>query len=571
MVSSTMKKVIWAIWLLICPIGLWITYRFYPPQISGYEVDIIIFLILAFFVAATPMVINGSPIFLIQWVSWAVFLTFGLFIEIILVQLTLIVLFLRVKLSKEQLFRVPLNSLMFFLVSFLSGIIYYELGGPSGSNIVALHSFVWLLPLYPILYYVLNHFFFGVINFLIYKGKRETFGIDFVWETITTIITFPMGYVLFVLYRELGLVALFFVGIPFASLSIILNLYYSSKKINELLQNAAEIGHQLAERLYIDEVLDLFIKKLPDMLPVDYAYILDIVDDEELHLIRQVEKGKKVSSNIEPLRKNEGISGLVWKQKKAALYSTAKEWRTIVKGYMPESAESVLCVPIVRNSQVTGILLLASTGKSAYEKSQLMIVDILCSHFAVAIENARNYEETKAQSERCALTRLYNYRYFDNLLSNEFEKLLDWKRDKISLVILDIDHFKSVNDIYGHQSGNEILCQFASLLLSLIGDQGTVARYGGEEFVILLPDIEKREAFKIAERIRVTISNYPFILEQHIGKNNQTKRVDITASIGVATAPQDADEPLALIRHADRALYVGAKRAGRNRVAEYVK
>ncbi|MBY0123972.1 sensor domain-containing diguanylate cyclase [Bacillus sp. S/N-304-OC-R1] len=571
MVSSIKKKIIWALWLLLFPLSLWITYQLYPPHISGQEIDTVVFLILAFFVAASPMVINGTPIFLIQWVAWAVFLTFGLFIEMILLQLTILVLFARVRLSKKQFFRIPLNSIMFLFVSFLSGAIYYYLGGQSGVALKGITHSLWLIPVYPILYYILNHFFIALINLILYKGKRKTFGIDFTWETLTTLMTFPMGFILYTLYMEIGVVALIFVGIPFASLSIILNLYHSSRKINKLLQKATDIGHQLAERLNVDEVLDLFIQKLTEMLPVDYAYILDIVDNEELHLIRQMEMGEKKTVNIEPLRKSEGISGLVWEQKSAALFNSQKEWKDIVKGYMPEKVESVLSVPIVRNSEVIGILFLASSTKRAYEKSQLMIVDILCSHFAIALENARNYEKTKAQSERCALTKLYNYRFFENLLTSEFEKIRTNVREKISLIILDIDHFKSVNDRYGHQSGNEILCQLANVLSNLIENSGTVARYGGEEFVILLPDVEKRAALEVAEQVRKTIADNQFVLDQHIDKQEETKIVHITASIGVATAPQDADEPLALIRHADRALYVGAKRAGRNRVAEYVK
>ncbi|WNS74474.1 sensor domain-containing diguanylate cyclase [Bacillus sp. DTU_2020_1000418_1_SI_GHA_SEK_038] len=571
MISAIKKKMIWGLWLFIFPPSLWLIYQLYPPHIAGHEIDIIVFLILAFFVAATPMIINGSPIFLIQWVAWAVFLTFGLFVELIILQLTIIVLFIRVKLPKEQFFRIPLNSLMFMFVSFLSGATYYMLGGSPGARLADIDHSFWLIPIYPILYYVFNHFFIWIINLVLYNGKRETFGIDFIWETITTIITFPMGFVLFILYKELGLVALIFVGIPFASLSVILNLYYSSRKINKLLQSATEIGHQLAERLNVDEVLDLFIQKLTEMLPVDYAYILDIIDNEELQIIRQVEKGVIKCSKMEPLRKSEGISGLVWQQKKAALFSSQKEWKNIVKGYMPDKVESVLSMPIVRNSEAVGVLFLASSGKRAYEKSQLMIVDILCSHFAIALENARNYEKTKAQSERCALTKLYNYRYFENFLSTEFEKILQNVREEISLIILDIDHFKAVNDMYGHQSGNEILCQLADVLMDLIGDKGMVARYGGEEFVILLPDVKKSNAVKIAETVRQAIANHPFLLTQHIDKRDQPQQVHITGSIGVASAPQDADEPLALIRHADRALYVGAKRAGRNRVAEYVK
>jgi diguanylate cyclase (GGDEF)-like protein len=259
---------------------------------------------------------------------------------------------------------------------------------------------------------------------------------------------------------------------------------------------------------------------------------------------------------------------MVWGKQKTFLYSARKEWREYANGHIPEDAESILGVPILRSKKVIGVLLLASKRRRAFEKFQLMIIDILCSHFAVAIENAKHYELTKMQSEHCSLTKLYNYRYFENLLTEEFERLMQFERKQLSLIILDIDHFKAVNDTYGHQSGNEILFELASRLSKLVGGRGTVARYGGEEFVVLLPDTPKEEAYQMAEQIRQMISNWPFTIKQSLDLE-KTQKVMITASIGVATAPEDAEDALALIRHADRALYVGAKRAGRNRVAEY--
>lgn len=128
-----------------------------------------------------------------------------------------------------------------------------------------------------------------------------------------------------------------------------------------------------------------------------------------------------------------------------------------------------------------------------------------------------------------------------------------------------------MNDTYGHQAGNEILISLAERLCKFVGERGTVARYGGEEFVILLPSMDKHACFAAAEGIRQSIANRPFIVEQSIGHPGKRQPVSITASIGYATAPEDAEGPLDLIRHADRAMYIGAKQAGRNRVAQYVK
>ncbi|MDR7237414.1 sensor domain-containing diguanylate cyclase [Neobacillus drentensis] len=566
-VKPHIKRLIVLTWIFFVPVGTWLVYKAYPPNLSGQWLDIFAFLLLTCVVATMPIVINEMFIFLIQWVALATFLHFGLFVEIIFAQIAVVVLLLKMRiLRKGELYRLPVNLNMFFIVSVTSGMVYYLLGGQAGPNFEYDTKSLWLAILYAVVSYSMNQIIVSFNLYFIYKSKESYFGKDFIVETITTFITFPIGLVLYILYNQFGILAVLFVGIPFVSLSMIFRLYYSSEKINEYLQKAAEIGHQMAERLKVDDVVDLLIQKLSEMLPVNYAYIFEVTKNDELQLVRGIESG--LANDLPSVKKNEGISGIVWGEQKTFLYSARKEWREYANGHIPDDAESILGVPIVRSKNVIGVLLLASKRKRAFEKFQLMIIDILCSHFAVAIENAKHYELTKMQSEHCSLTKLYNYRYFENLLTEEFEKLMQFERKQLSLIILDIDHFKAVNDTYGHQSGNEILFELASRLSKLVGGRGTVARYGGEEFVVLLPDTSKEEAYQIAEQIRQKISNWPFTIKQSLD-SEKIQKVMITASIGVATAPEDAEDALALIRHADRALYVGAKRAGRNRVAEY--
>jgi diguanylate cyclase (GGDEF)-like protein len=570
-VKPNVKRAIWLIWALTVPIGIWLVFYHYPLHISKYDLDDFLgFIVLALIGAAMPMVINNTTISLIQWGFLAIFLAFGLAAEIIVSQIAIIALLMRIRVGKNNAFRYPLNSIMFFLISVSSGLIYYFLGGTTGVDLIDHPSNILFAIIYAAVHFIVNQIILTINFRLVYGQNRAIFGKDFVWDLATAIISLPIGYTLYILYKQVGGISFLFVGLPFATLSIILYLYYSSQKINEHLHHAADIGHQMAERLQVDEVLDVFIQKVSEMLPVDYAYILDVTGDR-LELLRRMEKGVLFASEINPILKNEGISGYVWANRKAVIFHSEKEWKKYAKGYMPPEAQSLICVPIVRHNEVIGILFLASKRKRAYEKSQLIIVDLLCSHFGVAIENAKHYQETKARSERCALTKLYNYRYFERLVDEEYQKLEAGQRQSLSLVILDIDHFKIINDTYGHQSGNEILYELAGRLESTIGTRGTVARFGGEEFVVLLPDVTKSDALEIAETIRQEIAFYPFILKDHIGEDEIQLSVHITASIGVATAPIDADDPMALMRHADRALYVGAKRAGRNRVAEYVK
>ncbi|MCA1056329.1 sensor domain-containing diguanylate cyclase [Rossellomorea aquimaris] len=556
-------------WLAVVPAGLYFTYQFYPPQnVAGHGWELLALILFAALIPLMPIVINGATIFFIQWVTLVGFLKYGLFVEIVLMQFSIIPLLFRIKVSKSDWHRIPLNSLMFFLVSVSSGLVYFLVGGEIGAEKIG-----DILPAalsYQVASIMINAYLLLAYQRYFVVSETRFYTKDFIWDFISNMIMFPMSLSLYFLTFQIGPYASLLIGIPFISLSLMLKMYNSSEKINEYLQKAGEIGHQLTESLKVDEVLDIFLEKIIETLPVEHAYILDCKGDE-LVLLRRVESKGKDLDRFPVLKKGKGISGRVWKSGRSVIYDSRSEWATLADGYMPPGVESILCVPIVRSQKVRGILLLASSKKRAYEKFQLMIVEILCSYFGVAIENARHHEKTKKNSERCALTNLYNYRYFEDMLSLEFNELERGGRTSLSLIMLDLDHFKVINDNYGHQSGNEILVELADRLCKLIGSKGTVARYGGEEFVILLPDTERPEAMMLAERVRKAIANRPFVLHDSLQASNRKLMVRITASIGVSSAPEDADDTMTLIRHADRALYTGAKQAGRNRVAKYVK
>jgi diguanylate cyclase (GGDEF)-like protein len=159
------------------------------------------------------------------------------------------------------------------------------------------------------------------------------------------------------------------------------------------------------------------------------------------------------------------------------------------------------------------------------------------------------------------LTGVYNHRYFHDTLRNKI--LLNEKRNtSLSMIFIDIDYFKHYNDLYGHQKGDEILRQIASLLKGNVRYDDIVARYGGEEFAIILPDTLEAEAFAIAERIRKQIEETHFE-----GQENQPNGA-VTVSIGISTYPDKAKSDVELIKSADDALY-RAKFFNKNRVETY--
>jgi two-component system cell cycle response regulator len=175
-------------------------------------------------------------------------------------------------------------------------------------------------------------------------------------------------------------------------------------------------------------------------------------------------------------------------------------------------------------------------------------------------EELEKYSQVqKGMAERDGLTDLFNHRHFRETLDRE---LLRAKREKqpLSLVILDIDYFKTYNDTNGHLAGDEILVECGRILKDAVRGSDLVARYGGEEFVLLLPNASRESARQLAERVRETIERYPFA-----GRETQPSGT-LTASLGVATYPKDGKDSNSLIGSADRALYK-AKEGGRNAVS----
>jgi diguanylate cyclase (GGDEF)-like protein len=174
-------------------------------------------------------------------------------------------------------------------------------------------------------------------------------------------------------------------------------------------------------------------------------------------------------------------------------------------------------------------------------------------------ERARQAELYEKLAHTDGLTDLYNYRFFHQLLTIEMSRAQRFQRP-LSLIMLDVDHFKTYNDVYGHPAGDRALRQIAALLQRSSRRYDLVARYGGDEFVIILPETRKGTAAEVAERIRAAVE------QRDTTDGDMVPGGRLTTSLGIASFPEDALDTAELIRKADRALYQ-AKAGGRNRVS----
>ncbi|WP_372870084.1 sensor domain-containing diguanylate cyclase, partial [Planomicrobium okeanokoites] len=452
-------------------------------------------------------------------------------------------------------------------ISSLAGLSFIFAGGEIGSLDLG-HILLYGL-LFQMVSVVSNQLILYVYVRILGEHK-DFFSTDTIWDFSITLLVFPLAIALYISETYIGLTALLLLGIPFFTMTAIMRMYNNSEKVNSDLKKAGEIGHQLAARLSTDEVLDQFVIQVTDLFQADYAYVIDYRDGKLL-MLRMFEDNQFQSLDVEPVKYNEGIAGNAIVNNTSYIYDNKAQWKGIASGYMPNDTESLMATPISRNNRIEGVLVMGSRSKHAFVHHQLQIMDILSTYFAVSLEKAGLIQKAIAKSERCGLTKLYNYRYLDEALEKSMAKVNSGELRNLSVVMMDIDRFKGINDKYGHQSGNEILVALANLLTEIVGKEGTVARYGGEEFVVLLPNYSKELAMLFAENIRKEIEKREFMIQSDLDEDRSTIPIKITMSIGVSSAPDDSDDGMAMIRNADRALYIGAKQAGRNKVAAYTK
>jgi diguanylate cyclase (GGDEF)-like protein len=218
--------------------------------------------------------------------------------------------------------------------------------------------------------------------------------------------------------------------------------------------------------------------------------------------------------------------------------------------------KSLLATPLISKERSIGVIRLENTSPEMFDTEDLRILNIIADLSAVAVENAKLFEKTEELARRDSLTGCYVKRYMRELAGDLLKKAQD-KEEKISFLMIDIDHFKKYNDEYGHIAGDIVLTEVSGEFKKISPRNAPVARYGGEEFAIILPKMNKKEALDLAEKIRQAIEEKVFYLRR--------KKTQVTISLGVATFTDDAGNLNELIERADKALYK-AKETGRNKV-----
>jgi diguanylate cyclase (GGDEF)-like protein len=309
----------------------------------------------------------------------------------------------------------------------------------------------------------------------------------------------------------------------------------------------------ITSSLDIQRIYDNFIKELKRVVDVDWAAICVIEETELLFMAISTEIGSpwKVGERI-PI-KGSATEWVSNHQKPTIDSDLTQEVRfTTGKYHLQHSIRSLVYLPLVISNQVIGTLIVGSRNAYAYNVRHVKLLEQLALQIAMPIENARLYAKTERMARVDGLTGLLNRRSLDEILPSEIGRHSRYG-GIFSLIIFDIDTFKSLNDNYGHLAGDELLRQLGIIMKNNIRESDQAFRYGGDEFAVLLPQTTIEAALRVAERIRQQT-----YAEIEIGSS------PISISLGLATWPSDGISPTDIIAAADVALYA-AKRNGGNR------
>ena len=258
----------------------------------------------------------------------------------------------------------------------------------------------------------------------------------------------------------------------------------------------------------------------------------------------------------EPAETKSGVDGVMrrsWEARKTLLVKQLDADEDHRLAALLPFARNVVIVPLFAEGNPLGVLVVEHPSQrgARIERRIVSVTEQFAAHASLALRNAWLLQQVKRMADTDALTGIANRRTFQTILERELSRA-SRNGEQVTLVMFDIDHFKSINDTHGHQMGDDVLKKVAATLAEGCRDFDVAARYGGEEFVIVLPSCSSKESLVVAERMR-----------RSIGEADNP--IPITASAGVATYPTHAADPEKLIAAADEALYE-SKRAGRDRV-----
>jgi diguanylate cyclase (GGDEF)-like protein len=312
-----------------------------------------------------------------------------------------------------------------------------------------------------------------------------------------------------------------------------------------------DVAKALTSSLDLDSILQTIMEKMAEYFRPD-TWSLLMVDEEhnELYFAIAVGDAAEALKDVR-LKVGEGIAGWVAKNGEQLIvpdvYTDARFAKRIDKVTQWET-RSIICIPLNSKHRVLGVIQLVNVDMKGFGDQEIFFLQALCDYAAIAIENSRSVEKIQELTITDDCTGLYNARHLYKTLETEVYRSSRFGYE-FSVLFIDLDHFKQVNDTHGHLIGSKLLAEIGYLVKAQLRLIDYAFRYGGDEFVVLLPQTGKDQALTVAKRLRDALRVSMFCKEEGLNLN-------IRASIGLATYPHDAKSPHDVIRQADEMMYL---------------
>jgi len=444
----------------------------------------------------------------------------------------------------------------------------------TAANILIVQS-TFRLGTYKLLNSIFTGIGLGLLSFLLSENMEEVFHILVVFSVVSvaTVAGRPYAYLTLLLLAMINLPINYHLltrvdfileyVTPFVVSVVVLEVIVRIKDTTQghihRLETINKVSRQIMQTLDTEKTLSLLNAAIRDALDAD-TYFIGILRDNQIQLELFYDGGEYFNGMCIPIEGT--LSGWVIKNQKKLFLPDMREEVNLdgVKRFVigqEKTSLSWIGIPL-KAENVTGVLALASYTANAFDRADLELLSNLGQHLTLALDNTIRHAQVERQARLDSLTGVYNHGYFLKRLAEQAEEVSESQKP-ISLIMLDIDHFKQYNDIYGHLVGDRILNALCTAIQHHIKQTDAVGRWGGEEFVISLPGATGEQAFEIAKRVSQTLGNLRV-------EDRDQRTVPIpTISQGIAVFPHEADEIYQLIDLADKRLYV-AKERGRNQI-----
>lgn len=323
-----------------------------------------------------------------------------------------------------------------------------------------------------------------------------------------------------------------------------------------------ELGKALTSSLQLDQVLRTIMEKINEVLrPDTWSLLLMDVEKQELYFQIATGEGAEALKDVR-IKVGQGLAGWVAQSGEAVVVpDTTKDSRFF--GQVDErtkvATRSIVAVPVRFREQCLGVIeLINCIGPEGFSQRDLALLEALADYAAIAIENARHVQRIHELTITDDCTSLYNARHLNFMLDTEIYRSHRYAFE-FSLIFIDLDHFKSVNDTHGHLIGSKLLAEIGEAIKEKCRLIDLAFRYGGDEFVVLLPQTSKENALGVARRLHKLIRDTKWLKDTGLD-------VHITSSVGVASYPTDSRTKAELLHLADEAMYL-VKNTSRDSVA----